>query len=92
MSLDLNDHLLQAPDELLAPLLGHLALEVVVHLVAAGAGRTLLPGDVDPETIRRGLVDVLGDDALRTAARRLRDELDAMPQPAAAVARIETLV
>jgi len=60
-------------------------------LAAAGAGRMLLPGEVDPETIRRGLVDVLGDDALRTAARRLRDELDAMPPPDAAVARIETL-
>jgi UDP:flavonoid glycosyltransferase YjiC (YdhE family) len=60
-------------------------------LVAAGAGRTLLPGEADPATIRRGLVEVLGDDALRTAARRLRDELDAMPPPAAAVARIESL-
>lgn len=52
MSLNLNDHLLQAPDKLLTPLLGHLCLEVVLAtltdllgpllVVLAGVGRDLL--------------------------------------------------
>jgi MGT family glycosyltransferase len=61
-------------------------------LTAAGAARTLLRGEVDPDAIRSALIDVLGDDALRAAAGRLRDEIDAMPSPEAAVARIEALL
>jgi hypothetical protein len=42
VALNLNDHLLQAPDELLAPLLGHLALEVVLGLLADLLGLLLV--------------------------------------------------
>lgn len=42
VALHLNDHLLQAPDGLLTALLRHLALEVVVELVATGASLLLI--------------------------------------------------
>lgn len=42
MALDLNDHLLQAPDELLAPLLGHLALEVALSTLTVLLGLLLV--------------------------------------------------
>ncbi len=61
-------------------------------ITAAGAAHALLPGECSPDAIRRALVDVLGDAALREAAGRLRDELDAMPSPDVAMTRIETLV
>ncbi len=61
-------------------------------LTTAGAARALLPGAVDPASVRRELRAVLDDDALRAGARRLRDELDAMPSPEAAIERIEALV
>ena len=54
--------------------------------------RTLLPAEVSPASIRRGLEEVLDDGALRAAAGRLRDELDVMPLPGAAIERIEALV
>lgn len=42
MALDLNDHLLQAPDELLAPLLGHLPLEVALSTLTVLLGLLLV--------------------------------------------------
>ena len=55
--MDLNDHLLQAPDELLAPLLGHLALEVVLGLLANFLGLLLV---VLVNVGGGGLLEVLG--------------------------------
>ena len=47
VTLDLDDHLLQTPDGLLAALLRHLALKVVVQLVAASTSLFLvLLGDL----------------------------------------------
>ena len=60
-------------------------------LAATGAGRTLLPHETQPAQIRRGVVELLENAELRAAAGRLRDELDAMPLPDAAIERIEAL-
>jgi UDP:flavonoid glycosyltransferase YjiC (YdhE family) len=46
---------------------------------------------VTPELIRDQVSAVLADPAYRTAAESLRDELDALPGPDSAVARLEEL-
>lgn len=60
-------------------------------LAATGAGRALLRGDCTPAAIRHAVGELLEHDAVHVAARRLRDELDAMPGPAVAIERVEEL-
>ena len=59
-------------------------------LATAGAGR-MLTGDVAPAVLRGAVAEALADGPLRRAAEHLRDEIDALPVPADAVARIEAL-
>ena len=59
-------------------------------LATAGAGR-MLTGDVAPAVLRGAVAEALADGPLRRAAEHLRDEIDALPAPADAVARIEAL-
>jgi len=59
--------------------------------VAAGVGRRLLPGEVSPEAVRRDVRALLGDRALREAARRVQAELASMPGPERGVALLEQL-
>ncbi len=60
-------------------------------LAATGAGRTLLSHECDPPLIRRAVTALLVNAGPRAAAARLRDELDAMPAPGVAIARVEAL-
>lgn len=59
--------------------------------VAAGVGRRLLPGEVSPEAVRRGVRALLDDPGLREAARRVQTELADMPGPEVGVALLEQL-
>ncbi|MER7779707.1 nucleotide disphospho-sugar-binding domain-containing protein [Streptomyces sp. NPDC096191] len=47
----------------------------------AGAGLTMTPAEADGPTVRAALVRLLRDAALRANARRLREEMLAMPSP-----------
>ncbi len=59
--------------------------------VAAGVGRALLPAEVEPEAVRGHVRALLEDPDLRASARRVADELAAMPGPAAGVGLVERL-
>jgi UDP:flavonoid glycosyltransferase YjiC (YdhE family) len=59
--------------------------------VAAGVGRRLLPGEVTAEAVRRDVLALLHDRALRDAARRVQGELAAMPGPERGVELLEQL-
>jgi MGT family glycosyltransferase len=59
--------------------------------VAAGVGVALGPRDRDPVSVRRAVDLVLGTPSYRAAARRLRDEINAMPDPASVVPFLESL-
>ncbi|MDQ1424458.1 MAG: hypothetical protein QOD72_1956, partial [Acidimicrobiaceae bacterium] len=50
--------------------------------VESGAAIRLLPDDVNPETVRRGIDVLLSDDSYAQAAGRLRAEIGSMPSPA----------
>ena len=64
VALDLDNHLLQAPDGLLTALLRHLALEVVVELVATGASLILvLLGNLSRQLLLACLEATLGVEA-----------------------------
>lgn len=58
---------------------------------ALGVGRRLLPGQVDPAAVRREVQALLERPAYRDGARRLADEIEAMPGPEEAVALLEAL-
>lgn len=58
---------------------------------AAGAGIWLAPADVSPDTVRSALRRVLDDPTHREAARQIKREFDAMPQPAAVRPRLVDL-
>src|SRR5579863_10191715 len=47
----------------------------------AGAGLTLLPGDVNPVAIRQAVSTVLREPPFAAAARRIKDEIASMPGP-----------
>ena len=51
-------------------------------ITRAGAGLTLGPGEVAPESIRHSVRSVLGDPSYATAARHLAAETAALPSPA----------
>jgi UDP:flavonoid glycosyltransferase YjiC (YdhE family) len=55
----------------------------------AGVGIAILPHEFTVETVRAGLRRLLADPAFGAAARRLREEIAAMPGPLAVVEKIE---
>jgi UDP:flavonoid glycosyltransferase YjiC (YdhE family) len=57
----------------------------------AGAGLTIAPEDVSPATVGEAVRRLLADDSFRASARRLAQEIDAMPSPDAAVTVLEAL-
>ena len=59
--------------------------------LAAGVGRRLLPGEVSPDAVRREVRALLDDRRLRDGARRVQEELAAMPGPERGVALLEQL-
>jgi UDP:flavonoid glycosyltransferase YjiC (YdhE family) len=61
------------------------------RITAAGAGIRLAPGELSADTTREALRALLRDDSFRNAAGRIRDELEAMPDPGDAVAVLEEL-
>lgn len=58
---------------------------------AAGVARTLLPGDVSAETVRRGIRALLSEPAYGQRARDVAAEIAAMPPPAERVDLLERL-
>jgi MGT family glycosyltransferase len=57
----------------------------------AGAGIAIPPEDVAPARVGAAVDRLLTDDSFRVHARRLADEIDAMPSPEAVVTVLETL-
>ena len=58
---------------------------------ALGVGIRLLPGQVDPGYVRRGVRALLEQPGYREQARRMATEIAAMPAPAEVVALLERL-
>lgn len=58
-------------------------------VVAAGAGRMLVPAEVNPQSVRAGVRALLDEPGCRAAALRLAREIAAMPAPDQAVKLIE---
>ncbi len=54
----------------------------------AGAGLVLAPGEVSADSVAAALDRALGGTDLRQGARRLRAEIDAMPDPSTALRRL----
>jgi UDP:flavonoid glycosyltransferase YjiC (YdhE family) len=61
------------------------------RVVAAGAGIQLLPDSQTADCVRDALSVLLHDDTFREAADRIKNELDAMPEPRQAVETLEQL-
>jgi UDP:flavonoid glycosyltransferase YjiC (YdhE family) len=61
------------------------------RVVAAGAGVKLMPEQLTPDSARNAVRMLLRDDTFRDAARRIRNEFDAMPDPKRAVEALERL-
>jgi UDP:flavonoid glycosyltransferase YjiC (YdhE family) len=59
---------------------------------AAGVGIALEPPDQNTDGVRTALERVLGDRAYREAAARVREQIEAMPGPAAVMRDLELLV
>lgn len=59
----------------------------------AGAARVLRPGELDASAVREAVLSVIGADSReREVARRLAQEITAMPVAEDAVAVVESLV
>jgi UDP:flavonoid glycosyltransferase YjiC (YdhE family) len=58
---------------------------------AAGVGRQLLPGEVTAEAVRREVRALLDEPAFRQQARRVQQEIEAMPGPEQGVVLLERL-
>ena len=58
---------------------------------AAGVGRRLLPGQVDPEAVRRDVLALLNEPTYRERAARVQREMAAMPGPDRGVDLLEQL-
>jgi UDP:flavonoid glycosyltransferase YjiC (YdhE family) len=58
---------------------------------AAGVGRRLLPGQVDPEAVRRDVLALLNEPTYRERATRVQREMAAMPGPDRGVDLLEQL-
>jgi UDP:flavonoid glycosyltransferase YjiC (YdhE family) len=54
-------------------------------LADVGAGRALPHGGVTVDAVRENLAELLADPSYRAAAERLRQEIDALPTPAAVI-------
>ena len=61
------------------------------RVVAAGAGVRLMPDRLTAESARDAVRRLLRDDSFRDAARRIKNEFDAMPDPQEAVEALERL-
>jgi UDP:flavonoid glycosyltransferase YjiC (YdhE family) len=61
------------------------------RLAATGAGRVLMPPQVDVDSVRREVRSLLSDDRYTTGAARLREEIRAMPSPSEVAATLEPL-
>jgi UDP:flavonoid glycosyltransferase YjiC (YdhE family) len=62
------------------------------RVVAAGAGRQLLKGEMAVDAVRSSLRTVLDDGSYRRAAQRIQAEISAMPDASDALRRLEALV
>jgi MGT family glycosyltransferase len=58
---------------------------------ALHVGRVIRPADLTPQALRDAVHDVLNMPTYRRNARRLRAEMDSLPEPAYAVALLEQL-
>ncbi|MFD7506302.1 glycosyltransferase [Streptomyces sp. NPDC059850] len=66
--------------------------EVIAGRIAtAGAARSLSNAQADEEAIRTAVTSLLTDPAHSSAARRLRDEMESLPTPAALVSSLSAL-
>ena len=61
------------------------------RVVAAGAGVQLMPDRLTADSARDAVRVLLHDDTFRDSARRIKKELDAMPEPRRAVETLEQL-
>ncbi len=61
------------------------------RVVAAGAGVQLMPDRLTADSARDAVRTLLHDDTYLNAARRIKNELDAMPDPLQAVETLERL-
>jgi len=61
------------------------------RVVAAGAGVQLLPNLLTADSARHAIRVLLRDDTFREAAARIKNELDAMPEPHQVVETLEQL-
>ena len=61
------------------------------RVVAAGAGVRLMPDRLTADSARDAVLRLLHDDTFRHAARRIKNEFDAMPDPQEAVEALERL-
>jgi UDP:flavonoid glycosyltransferase YjiC (YdhE family) len=61
------------------------------RVVAAGAAVQLLPDRLTADSAREAVRELLTDGTFRDAAHRIKNELDAMPDPQQAVASLEQL-
>jgi UDP:flavonoid glycosyltransferase YjiC (YdhE family) len=61
------------------------------RLAATGAGRVLMPPQIDVDSVRREVRSLLSDQRYATGAARLRDEIRAMPSPAEVAVMLESL-
>ena len=59
--------------------------------VAAGAGLSLLPGELSPDAVRSSLRRLLDEPAFAERAIEISDEITAMPPPQAAIPALERL-
>jgi UDP:flavonoid glycosyltransferase YjiC (YdhE family) len=60
--------------------------------VRAGAAELITPDAIDPESVRGAVQLILKEESYRNAARRIRDEIEAMPGPESVAADLESLV
>jgi MGT family glycosyltransferase len=61
-------------------------------IVAAGAGITIAPQDVESASVATAIRRLVEDSRYREAARRVADEIAAMPSPDEVATELETLV
>lgn len=62
------------------------------RVVAAGAGRCLLPDDLSTSGVREHVLDLLAHAKYRDAARKVQHEIQSMPSPADVVHSLEAVV
>ncbi len=62
------------------------------RVVAAGAGRSILVGDLSADELRTAVVDLLNDRDYANAAHRISTQIAAMPAPVEALPALERLL